>query len=236
MVQRKVPEEREHPVGVDLRSAWRPDLLDVPVAGFADRVADSLDQSQLGVVLDAGRDGQGADRAHRIILDPAILAHRLGRPLPSRNGRVRNRIRLVNCFVYLREDLLLGTVVQASRNVDVSHWHVLLPSWSLICNAAMTGDDPGHHWRPAGPRHPHGLGRVPAIGWLSLAEFQAEATVGSSGGAGLPGNHAGGANGKLLGQAVAQRVGGGVGAPAGVDLAVEVGYVPLDGVRAQAQP
>src|SRR5262249_43651509 len=162
MVQRKVPEEREHPVGVDLRSAWRADLLDVPVASLADRVADSLDQSQLGVVLDAGRDGKGADRAHRNAFDPAILAHRLVRPFPDQNARVRNRVRLVNRFVYLREDLLLGTVVQASRNVDVSHRHVFLLSWSLICN----GDDPAFNGgRPGRATLPgSGRGSPPSAG------------------------------------------------------------------------
>src|SRR5215469_6187761 len=44
------------------------------------------------------------------------------------------------------------------------------------------------------------------------------------------------ANGKPLVQPAAQRVGGRVGAPSGADLAVEVGDVPLDRVRAETQP
>ena len=32
MVKRQVPEEREYPIGVDLRSARRADLLDVPAS------------------------------------------------------------------------------------------------------------------------------------------------------------------------------------------------------------
>src|SRR5262249_10118748 len=48
-VQRKLPEERENPVVVDLRPAWQANLLNVPAAGLADRVADLPDQFLLGV-------------------------------------------------------------------------------------------------------------------------------------------------------------------------------------------
>src|SRR5215467_4572612 len=85
-------------------------------------------------------------------------------------------------------------------------------------------------------------GRVPApepAGLPSSGDLlcgAAEATLGSGNGAGLPGNYAGAGDGNPLGQAAAQGVRGGVGAAPGADLAVEVGDVPFDGVRAQAEP
>src|SRR5215471_13547631 len=123
MVKRKVPEERENPVVVDLRSAWQANLLDFPAACLSDGVADLPDQPVLGVGLEAGRDGEGADRAHGHVLDPAVLAHRFVRPLPDQDTGVRNRPRGVDRLVHLSEDLLLGAVVHARRNVDVGHWH-----------------------------------------------------------------------------------------------------------------
>src|SRR5215472_5346566 len=83
LVKRKLPEERENPVVVNLRTAWQADLLNFPAAGLADRVADLPDQSLLGVVFEAGWDGERADRAHRYVLDPAVLADRLVRPFPG---------------------------------------------------------------------------------------------------------------------------------------------------------
>ena len=75
-----------------------------------------------------------------------------------------------------------------------------------------------------------------------------EATVGKENAAGLPGNYAVSSDGNqpetapartaglgTLRQAVPQRVGGGVGPAAGPDLAVQVGGMPLHGVRAQPQ-
>src|SRR5260370_18508468 len=88
LVQLKLPEERENPVVVNLRSAWQADLLNFPAASLADRVADLPDQSLLAVVFDARRDGERADRAHRYVLDPAILAHRFVRPFSDPNPRV----------------------------------------------------------------------------------------------------------------------------------------------------
>src|SRR5207247_1695878 len=99
LVKRKLPEEREDPVVVNLRPAWQADLLDVPAASFPDRVADPLDQCPLGAELEARWDGEGADRAHRHALDPAILAHRLVRPFPDQDTRIRDRPRLVDRFV-----------------------------------------------------------------------------------------------------------------------------------------
>jgi hypothetical protein len=89
-------------------------------------------------VLEARWYGQGADRAHRHVLDPAILAHRFVRPFPDQNPRVRNRPRLVNRRVQLREDLLSGAVVHARRNVDVGHRHVCLLSRTLITDVRWT--------------------------------------------------------------------------------------------------
>jgi hypothetical protein len=71
------------PVVVNLRSAWQANLLNFPAAGLADRVADLPDQSLPGVVFKARWDGERADRAHRCVLDPTILAHRFVRPLPE---------------------------------------------------------------------------------------------------------------------------------------------------------
>src|SRR6266516_3264762 len=79
LVKRKLPEERENPVVVNLRSAWQANLLDFPAASLADRVADVPDQSLFGVVFEVRWDGERADRAHRYVLDPAILAHRFVR-------------------------------------------------------------------------------------------------------------------------------------------------------------
>src|SRR6516164_6310856 len=120
LVKRKLPEERENPVVVNLRSAGQTDLLNFPAASLADRVADLPDQFLLGVVLEARWDGERADRAHRYVLDPAILAHRFVRPFPDQDTRIRNRPSLVDLFVQLLEDLLLGAVINASRNVDVA--------------------------------------------------------------------------------------------------------------------
>src|SRR5215471_853832 len=47
LVEWELPEEREHPVVVDLRSAWQADLLDFPAAGLAEGIADLPDQSLL---------------------------------------------------------------------------------------------------------------------------------------------------------------------------------------------
>src|SRR6516164_5197665 len=71
--------------------------------------------------------------------------------------------------------------------------------------------------------------------WVASSAMRAEVTVGSAGRAGLPGNYAGPGGGNPLCQPVTEGVGGGIGPPPGADLAVEVGYVPLDGVRAQAE-
>src|SRR5215472_1635530 len=83
-------------------------------------------------------------------------------------------------------------------------------------------------------------GRAPApeparLSPSGASSARAEATVGSGSGAGLPGNYAVVTDGNPLGQAAAQGVGGGVGPPPGADLTVEVGDVPLDGVRAQPE-
>src|SRR5215475_5657110 len=119
LVKRELPEERENPVVVNLRSAGQADLLNFPAAGLSDRVADLPDQFLLGVVFEARWDGERANRAHRYVLDPAILAHRFVRPFPDQDTRIRNRPGLVNLFVQFLEDLLLGAVIHASRNVDV---------------------------------------------------------------------------------------------------------------------
>src|SRR5215472_4016930 len=131
LVKRKLPEERENPVVVDRRSAGQPNLLDVPAASLADRVADVPDQSLLGVVLKVWWDGERADRAHRYVLDPAVLAHCFVWPFSDQDTRIRNRPGLVNLFVQLLEDLLLGAVIDASRNVDVGDGHLGLLSWSV---------------------------------------------------------------------------------------------------------
>src|SRR5260370_5879877 len=127
LVKRKLPEERENPVVVNLRSAWQANLLNFPAASLADRVADLRNQSLLGVVFEARWDGERADRAHRYVLDPAILAHRFVRPFSDQDTRIRNRPSLVNLFVQLLEDLLLGAVIRASRDVDVADGHLLSP-------------------------------------------------------------------------------------------------------------
>jgi len=131
LVKRKLPEERENPVVVNLRSAWQVNLLNFPAASLADRFADLPNQSLLGVVLEVRWDGERADRAHRYVLDPTILAHRFVRPFSDQDARIRNRPSLVNLFVQLLEDLLLGAVIHASRNVDVGDGHLCLLSWSL---------------------------------------------------------------------------------------------------------
>src|SRR5215471_14542432 len=131
LVKRKLPEECENPVVVNLRSAWQADLFNVSAAGLADRLADLPHQSLLGVVLKAWRDGERANRAHRHVLDPAILAYRFVRPFPDQDTRIRNRPSLVNLFVQLLEDLFLGAVIDASRNVDVGDGHRGLLSCSL---------------------------------------------------------------------------------------------------------
>src|ERR1700730_10471746 len=136
LVKRKLPEERENPVVVNLCSAWQVNLLTFPAASLADRVADLPNQSLLGVVFEARWDGERADRAHRYVLDPTILAHRLARPFSDQDTRIRNRPSLVNLFVQLLEDLLPGAVIHASRNVDVGDGHLFLLSWSL---ALLTG-------------------------------------------------------------------------------------------------
>src|SRR5215470_7866044 len=82
-------------------------------------------------MLEARWDGERTDRAHRYVLDPAILAHRFVRPFPDQDTRIRNRPSLVDLFVQLLEDLLLGAVIDASRNVDVGDGHVCLLSWPL---------------------------------------------------------------------------------------------------------
>src|SRR5215831_5031503 len=162
LVKRKLPEERENPVVVDLRSAWQGNLLNFPAARLADRVADLPDQFLLGVVFEARWDGERADRAHRYVLDPAILAHRFVRPFSDQDTRVRNRPGLVNLLVQLLEDLLLGAVIHASRNVDVGDGHRLSPFLvSRTSDVAMKGGDRAAAssrcrstvppWRPAAP-------------------------------------------------------------------------------------
>src|SRR5215472_3668830 len=130
LVKRKLPKEREDPVVVNPRSAWQVNLLNFPAASLADRFADLPDQSPLGVVLQVRWDGERADRAHRYVLYPAILAHRFVRPFSDQDTCIRNRPSLVNLFVQLLEDLLLGAVIHASRNVDVGDGHLCLLSWS----------------------------------------------------------------------------------------------------------
>src|SRR5260370_31796437 len=115
-------------------------LLWTPAASLADRVADLPDQSVLGVVFEARRDGERADRAHRYVLDPAILAPRFVRPFSDQDTRIRNRPCLVKLFVQLLEDLLLGAVIHASRNVDVGDGHLLSPVLvSRISDVVMKG-------------------------------------------------------------------------------------------------
>src|SRR5690242_11309804 len=130
LVKRKLPEERENPVAVNLRSAWQVNLLNLPAAGLADGVADLPNQSLLGAVFEVRWDGKRADRAHRYVLDPAILADRFVRPFSDQDTRIRNRPSLVNLFVQLLEDLLFGAVIDACRDVDVCDGHLLLLSWS----------------------------------------------------------------------------------------------------------
>src|SRR5262249_36913480 len=139
--KRKLPEERENPVVVNLRSAWQADLLNFPAASLADRVADLPDQSLLGVVFEARWDGERADRAHRYVLDPAILAHRFVRPFSDQDTGVRNRPSLVNLLVQLLEDLLLGAVIHASRDVDVGNGHLCLLCWSRTADVVTNGGD-----------------------------------------------------------------------------------------------
>src|SRR5215469_6674190 len=126
-IEGKFPEERENPVVVDLGPAWQANLLNFPAAGLADRVADLPDQSLLGVVFEVRWDGERTDRAHRHVLDPAILAHSFVRPFSDQDTRIRNRPSLVNLLVQLLEDLLLGAVIHACRNVDVCDGHLFLP-------------------------------------------------------------------------------------------------------------
>src|SRR5260370_4686088 len=90
LVKRKFPEERENPVVVNLRSAWQADLLNFPAASLADRVADLPDQSLLGVVFESRWDAELSDRAHRYVLDSAILAYRFVRPFPHLDTRIWN--------------------------------------------------------------------------------------------------------------------------------------------------
>src|SRR5262245_24761557 len=63
LVKRQLPEERENPVVGDLRPGWQANLLNLPAASLADRVADLPDQSLLGVVFEARWDGERADGA-----------------------------------------------------------------------------------------------------------------------------------------------------------------------------
>src|SRR5215472_1532766 len=157
LVKRKLPEERENPVVVDLRSAWQANLLNFPAAGAADRVADLPNQSLLGVAFEARWDGERADRAHGYVLDPAVLAHRFVRPFSDQNTRVRNRPCFVNLFVQLLKDLLLGAVIHASRDVDGRDGHLFLLSWSLalltfgqpLVGPVPAGEPPGGEGRGA---------------------------------------------------------------------------------------
>src|SRR5258708_34495269 len=111
LVKRKLPEEREHPVVIDRRSAWQADLFDFPAAGIAEGIADLLDQSLLGVVPEVRRDSKGAYRAHRHVLDPALLAYRFLRPFSRQDARIRDPPRRVDRLVHVREDLLLGVII-----------------------------------------------------------------------------------------------------------------------------
>src|SRR5258708_38886670 len=63
LVKRKLPEERENPVVVNLRSAWQVNLVNFPPASLADRLDDLPDHALLGVVLEVRWDGERADRA-----------------------------------------------------------------------------------------------------------------------------------------------------------------------------
>jgi hypothetical protein len=83
LVKRKLPEERENPVVVNNRSAGQANLLNFPAASLADRVADLSNRCLLGVVFEARWYGERADRAHRHVRDPAILAHRFVRPFSN---------------------------------------------------------------------------------------------------------------------------------------------------------
>src|SRR5262249_43218464 len=134
-VKRELPEECEDPVVVNRRSAWQLNLLELPAAGIADRFADLLNQSLFGVVLEVRRYGERADRAHRYVLDAAVLAYRLVRPFSDQDTRIRNRPSLMNLFVQLLEDFLLGAVIHTSRNVDVGDRHLGL----LYCMAVAAG-------------------------------------------------------------------------------------------------
>src|SRR5262249_55973186 len=80
LIKRKLPEEREHPVVVDLRSARQADLFDFPAARLSQSVADLPNKSLLRLELKARRNGKGTYRAHRHILDPTVLTHRVVRP------------------------------------------------------------------------------------------------------------------------------------------------------------
>src|SRR5215472_5014009 len=111
LVKRKLPEEREDPVVVDLRSARQANLFDFPAASLSDGVADLPDQPLLCLELEARWDGKGAYRAHWHVLDPAVLAHGFVHPFPDQDARIRNGPRLVNRFVHLLEDLLLGAII-----------------------------------------------------------------------------------------------------------------------------
>src|SRR5262245_7606530 len=142
LVKRKLPEERENPVVVNLRSAGQANLLNFPAASLSDRVADLPDQFLLGVVFEARWDGERADRAHRYVLDPAILAHRFVRPFSDQDTRVGNRPGLVDLFVQLLEDLLPGAVIHASRDVDVGDGHRFSPLLvSRASDVVMQGGD-----------------------------------------------------------------------------------------------
>src|SRR5215470_7209176 len=131
LVKRELPGERENPVVMNLRSAWQANLINFAAAGLADRVADLPGQFLLGVVFEAGWDGERADRAHRNVLDPAILARRFVRPFSDQDTRSGKRPGLVDLFVQLLEDLLLGAVIHASRNVGAGDGHLLSPLRSL---------------------------------------------------------------------------------------------------------
>src|SRR5215469_2329919 len=60
LVKRKLPEEREHPVVVNLRSARQADLFDVPAARLSQSVADLPNKSLLRLELKARRNGKCA--------------------------------------------------------------------------------------------------------------------------------------------------------------------------------
>ena len=142
LVKRKLPEERENPVAVNLRSAWQANLLNFPAASIADRGADLPDQFLLGVVFEARWDGERADRAHWYVLDPAILAYCFVRPFSDQDTRVKNRPSLVDLFVQLLEDLLLGAII--SRQPECRRRRrasLCLLSWSRTSGVVMKGGD-----------------------------------------------------------------------------------------------